>query len=415
MSKIDLKRCATPSQPECWGNIDFLFAQRQTSKLQRRIAKAYPHDAKTAFLQNVLIHSTSAKALAVRSVVSNRGRNTPGVDDVVWVTDGEKMQAVLDLCRRGYKPSPLWRAYIPKPGGGRRRLGIPTMDDRAMQNLYKLALDPIAEVTADSHSFGFLAGRSAKDAILLCRSILQECPDVQWALEGDIKACFDNISHEWVLKNIPIDKVMLEKFLKCGYVENGKFYPTTCGVPQGGSISTVICNMALDGLQGVLYDRFHSSMEFIRYADDFIVTGRDKAALTQAIPVIEDFLSLRGLTLSPEKTVISRIEDGFDFLGWNVARKDGKVLIRPSDRNRDSLIAKVRNVLEHGGQAPSSATLRRLKQVIVGWRNYHIKVVDVYGIPYGILDIIAETKALVLRVTGDKQLANKVEEFFWSR
>ena len=157
MRKIDLRECAAPGGLERWENLDFKLAERQTSKLQRRVAKACLHDARgqMSCLQERLIHSTSAKALAVRSVVSNKGRNTPGVDDVVWSTPEEKMQAVFGLRHRGYLSLLLRWIYIPKADGRRRALSIPTMKDRAMQALYKLALEPIAEATADQNSFGF--------------------------------------------------------------------------------------------------------------------------------------------------------------------------------------------------------------------------------------------------------------------
>lgn len=413
MSKIDLKKCAPPSQPECWGNIDFPFAERQTSKLQRRIAKAWLHDArgKMSCLQECLIHSTSAKALAVRSVVSSKGRNTPGVDDVVWSTPEEKMQAVFGLKRRGYLSLPLRRIYIPKADGRMRALSIPTMKDRAMQTLYKLALEPVAEVTADQNSFGFRPKRSAKDAVLCCRDMLQGCLSAPWILEGDITACFDNISHEWLLGNIPMDKSILTSFLKCGYVENGIFYPTDKGVPQGGPISTVLCNMALDGLQGLLGSRFSSKVQFVRYADDFIVISEDRLLLEQAVPLLCDFLSERGLSLSREKTAITHLGNGFNFLGWNISLLNGSIRIRPSVRNKNSLLTKIDDVMRCAERTSMNTILWRLKGIICGWRNYHIGVIgldDIYG-------IIADVKRCISRYTPDGYFADTVTKFFWSR
>lgn len=405
-----MKKCAPPSQPERWENINFLFAERQTSKLQKRIVKAYLERAyrKLMYLQFELIQSTSAKALAVKDITSHEGKNTPGIDRIIWNTPEEKMDAVFSLGGKRYTPLPLLRKYIPKSDGGCRPLGIPTMRDRAMQSLYKMALEPIAESTADSHSFGFRPGRSTKDAILLCKNIFERRRESLWVLDGDIKSCFDSISHEWLLENIPMDKSMIRKFLECGHYEDNIFHPCCQGVPQGGALSPVLCNMTLDGLQGRLEHEYTSEVEFVRYADDFVVIGTDPEILKDAVYLIDDFLSARGLELSKEKTAIVHLQGGFDFLGWNVRKVDDTICIIPSGRNRSRLITKVQNTMEQ--QMSRANTLKRLKQIICGWRDYHVKVVD----PYDILDIVTEVKQLVLRYT-DEHFAKSAEYLFWSR
>lgn len=412
MDSSDVKpgECAAPSLPGTWATVNWRFAERQTSKLQRRIVKAHSERAykKMMYLQFKLIQSNSAKALAVRDVTSHDGKNTPGIDNIIWTTPEEKMSAVFSLGGKRYIPLPLLRKYIPKSDGRRRPLSIPTMNDRAMQSLYKMALEPIAEVTADSHSFGFRPGRSTKDAILLCKDVFERCPDAQWVLDGDIKACFDSISHEWLLENIPMDKSILRKFLQCRYLENNIFHASCQGVPQGGALSPVLCNMALDGLQGRLEQEYPSEVEFVRYADDFIVIGTSPDVLKDAVPLIEDFLSVRGLELSREKTAIAHLRDGFDFLGWNVKKVSDTIRIIPSDRNRSRLVTRVRNTMDQ--QMSEDNTLRRLKQIICGWRDYHVKVVD----PYDILDIVAEVKQLVLQYTNEN-FAKSTEWLFWTR
>ncbi|WP_283271401.1 group II intron reverse transcriptase/maturase, partial [Streptococcus dysgalactiae] len=292
-------------------------------------------------LQHLLTTSFYAKALAVKRVTENQGKKTSGVDKELWLTPNAKYQAIKKLKVKGYRPKPLRRIYIPKKNGKKRPLSIPTMTDRAMQTLFKFALEPIAETTADPNSYGFRPKRSTQDAIEQCFSALSKQKSAKWVLEGDIKGCFDNISHEWIMKHIPMNKTILGKWLKSGYIENGKLSPTEFGSPQGSPISPIISNMVLDGLERKLSTTFRKKkvngqvyapkINFVRYADDFIVTGVSKELLENEVkPVIIEFLKERGLELSEEKTLISHITDGFDFLGVNIRMYDGKLLTKPS-------------------------------------------------------------------------------------
>ncbi len=190
---------------------------------------------KVRALQRLLTHSLSGKALAVRRVTENTGKRTPGVDESIWKTPEQKAAAAHALNQRGYHPHPLRRVYIPKSNGARRPLSIPTMRDRAMQALYLLALDPVAETTADPNSYGFRRGRSTADASEACFIALCRNDRAQWILEGDIRSCFDRISHEWLLTHIPMDKTTLKKWLKAGYMENRRLYPPEEGTPQARS------------------------------------------------------------------------------------------------------------------------------------------------------------------------------------
>ena len=241
-----------------WHQINWRQAERNVHRLQTRIAQATQAGkwGKVKALQRLLTHSLSGKALAVRRVTENTGKRTPGVDGETWKTPEQKADAIQSLQQKGYHPQPLRRIYIPKSNSRKRALGIPCMKDRAMQALYLLALEPVAETTADPNSYGFRPARSTADAIEACFIALCKRDRAEWTWEGDIKSCFDQISHAWLLAHIPMDKTILRKWLQAGYMENRRLYPTEEGTPQGGICSPVIANMALDGLEQLLASHF---------------------------------------------------------------------------------------------------------------------------------------------------------------
>jgi RNA-directed DNA polymerase len=377
---------ATTDISLAWHQINWREAERNVRRLQTRIAQATQAGkwSKVKALQRLLTHSLSGKALAVRRVTENTGKRTPGVDGAIWKTPEQKAAAIQSLTRRGYHPFPLRRVYIPKSNGGQRPLSIPTMRDRAMQALYLLALDPVSETTADPNSYGFRRGRSTADAIEACFIALCQKDRAQWILEGDIRSCFDRISHEWLLTHIPMDKVMLAKWLKAGYLENRRLFPTEEGTPQGGICSPVIANMALDGLERLLAAPFpkkgreakRTKVNLIRYADDFCITGVSKELLEQEVkPLVEQFLSERGLQLSSEKTVITHIEQGFDFLGQTVRKyqkgKEAKFFITPSKKNVKAFLAKIRTHIKKSRNLTAGELIAELNPQIRGWALYH--------------------------------------------
>ena len=381
----DRKSCAPADIKQAsWDSIDWTRCELAVRKLQARIVKAQKEGrhGKVKALQWTLTHSFAAKALAVKRVTSNSGSNTAGVDKVTWETPQTKYQAIWELKRRGYQPKPLRRIHIKKSNGKLRPLGIPTMKDRAMQALYLMALEPVAETTGDTHSYGFRKERCTMDAVRQCHNVLCKEYSPKWILEGDIKGCFDHISHEWLLNHIPMDKVMLRKWLKCGYVFNKNLFPTEEGTPQGGIISPTLANMTLDGLQGILAERYkrkhkdgklYSPMvNLVRYADDFIITSENREVLeTEIKPLVADFLAERGLTLSEEKTVITNIEDGFDFLGFNIRKFKKQLLTKPSKKAQKNFCDKIRKVIKSNKGCRQESLIRMLNPMIKGWGNYY--------------------------------------------
>ncbi len=268
---------AAPHSEVKWHQTNWTAVHRTVRRLQARIVKATLEGrwSKVKALQHLLTHSFSGKVLAVRRVTENQGKNTSGVDKEIWDTPEKKAQAVQTLKQRGYHPCPLKRVYIPKSNNKLRPLGIPSMKDRAMQALYLLALNPIAETTGDRNSYGFRPERSTADAIEQCFNVLSHGYSAQWVLEGDIKACFDGISHEWLEAHIPLDKSILHKWLKAGYIDKYVFHQTEEGTPQGGPISPVLANLTLDGLERelrLLYPGYRqhqrAKVNLVRFADD---------------------------------------------------------------------------------------------------------------------------------------------------
>ena len=380
MTTVALPPIGASSAGLLWEAIDWSSAQRHVRRLQMRIAKATREGrwGKAKALQWLLTHSFSAKLLAVRRVVRNRGRQTAGVDGIIWKTSRQRINAARSLRRRGYRPQPLRRRYVPKKNGKRRPLGIPTQGDRAMQALYLLALEPIAETLADRNSYGFRPKRSTADAIGQCFKALASKHAAQWVFEGDIKACFDRISHGWLVDHIPMDKSILRKWLAAGYMEEGILHPTELGTPQGGIASPTLANMVLDGLEQVAVKAAprNQKVHVVRYADDFIITGASREVLEEKVkPALEVFLRERGLELSAEKTKVTHINAGFDFLGFNVRKYSGKLLIKPAKESVKSFLGDIRRLIKSNRAAKTEELIRQLNLKLRGWANYYRHVV----------------------------------------
>jgi len=391
-----------------WHDIDWLECQQKVQHLQYKIVVAFNKGeiGEVKQLQHNLTKSFAARALAVRAVSTNPGSKTPGVDNVAWKTPTEKWDAILELGKlANYKASPVRRVWVSKDGkpvlpdkSNGRPLGIPTMQDRAVQTVWNLALTPIAECTGDRHSYGFRPFRSTKDATAMLFIRLSNRHRPQWILEAYIKGFFNNISHEWIMANIPVQPQMLQQWLKAGHIEFEAVTATEAGVPQGGPISPTISNMVLDGLsdhiqkavapyttkKGNTARKYNTKVTMIRYADDFVVTCANKQLLEDVIkPAVQQFLAVRGLELSATKTLTTSIDDGFDFLGYNFrlyknAKKlpEGKVLlIKPSKKSISRIKTKILETFEKHRKSSAYTLIHALNPILRGWANYHRTVV----------------------------------------
>lgn len=383
-----------------WNSVNWRKANRVVRNLRSRIFRAVREGnlKKAKSLQKLMLRSYSNRLVSVRRVSqTNRGKHTPGVDKVILKTPGARAKMVDQL--KGYqtwKAKPVKRVYIPKANGKQRPLGIPVIQDRCIQTMVKNALEPYYEAIFEPSSYGFRPGRSCHDAIQRIYMSAQPRHSSRWALDADIKGAFDNISHEFIQKQVQWfpARELIKQWLKAGYVEFGKISPTEAGTPQGGSISPLLANIALHGMEetlGIYYKdqgkagfRNHTKFKLIRYADDFVVLCKTEKDAEEAKAIIQNFLRSRGLSLSEEKTQIVHLQKGFDFLGFNIrhyadktSKHGQKLLIKPAKKAIKAIRRKIRECFRELKGFPLEALIKKVNPIIRGWANYfRVKVVS---------------------------------------
>jgi RNA-directed DNA polymerase len=391
MARIDI-------YSENWQMLPWKKFKRNVYRLQKRIYRAARRgDWKCIHrLQRLLLHSWSARCLAVRQVTQdNRGRRTAGVDGVASLTPQQRLQLVGKLKKLDdWKAQPIRRVYIPKPGKAEKRgLGIPVMADRACQALAKLVLEPEWEAVFEPNSYGFRPGRSTQDAKGAIYFSIFKKP--KYALDADIEKCFDRIAHEPLLgklKAIQVIQQLVRQWLKAGVMDEGKTIYPEAGTPQGGVLSPLLANVALHGLENVITAISKRYRIFvIRYADDLVILCEDLATLLEARRVAEEWLAGVGLQLKESKTRLTHTlneyegQVGFDFLGFNVRQyhvgqyhtyvyrgKPGyKTLIKPSQKGIKRHTEAIRVIIRQHEGLPQAALIARLNPVIRGWTNYY--------------------------------------------
>jgi RNA-directed DNA polymerase len=368
-----------------YDNIDWEKVYKKLALLQYEILEAYKNckNNRNEILkrQERLVRSFAARAAAVRKVTSNEGKNTAGIDKVIYKTKKEKMTFIRELKNlSNYQAKATRRVYIAKKGTKKRRpLGIPTMFDRGVQTLYYFALVPIAEEQADSRNYGFRLFKSVHDIVVYLKLVLGNyTASRRYILDADIENFFSTVNHQWLLDNIIINKKILKQFLLAGFVDRNTFYHTKEGFPQGSPISPTLANMVLDGLQELCYE---NNCLFARYADDFYVPGKSEEELKALIPKIAEFLAKRGLQLSNSKTKITNITEGFDALGYHFREypdktrikgtKQGIFLVKPAKENMVRFRRDLSKLIREHRKAPMFTLVKKLNEKQRGWSEYY--------------------------------------------
>lgn len=372
-----------------WHTIDWKPVYRIVKNLRQRIFRASREGdlKKVRSLQRLMLRCQANVLESVRRVTQvNQGKSTPGIDDVIVTTSKER----TELCRKLtqfelHKVHPVRRVYIPKRKG-KRPLGIPTIEDRCIQTMVKNALEPFWEARFEGVSYGFRPGRGCHDAIEKIFRLARPNTTRPWVLDADIEGAFDNIGHcalQKAIGNFPA-RELIKQWLKAGYVEEEILHPTDTGVPQGGTVSPLLLNVALHGMEHALGSYYtpqgvlRGNVALVRYADDLAVFCPSQDEATKAKALLGEWLGARGLRLSEEKTHIRHLSEGFNFLGFNIrhystpnsSRSGYKLLIKPSQDAVQQLRQKLKGIWRKHVGSPTVALINEMNPIIRGWSNY---------------------------------------------
>lgn len=368
---------------QAWHSINWAQAERDVRRLRQRIFTAAQEGdlKKVRNLQKLMLRSRANTLVSVRRVTQlSAGRRTPGIDGARALTAQERGRLARTLA---HEPAtdvrPVRRVHIPKAGGKSRPLGIPTIRDRAQQARVKNALEPEWEARFEGKNYGFRPGRGCHDAIeKIFRLTARSTARRTWVLDADLAGAFDRIDHTRLMDAIggfPAAGAVL-RWLKAGVMQDGRFIATGEGTPQGGVISPLLLNIALHGMGAAIGDLDNLTERqraqvplLVRYADDFVVFCTSKTEAEQVKEKLAEWLEPRGLTIHPDKTRIARLQDGFDFLGFNVRKYGPKTLIKPNAEAVKRVKDKIRRIVE---QSPTTELLiQRLNPLIKGWATYY--------------------------------------------
>ena len=391
------KGTVNSSQTACeWNQIDWKHCYGFVRKLRQAIFRAAKEGdlKKVRTLQRIMLRSYENRCISVRRVTQvNAGKYTAGVDKVIVKTPQARGRLVDELAQyQLHKPLPARRVYIPKSNGKLRPLGIPVIFDRCVQAIVKNALEPFWEAKFEDSSYGFRPGRSCHDAIARIYTLARPTSNRQWVLDADLKGAFDNIDHEKLMTligNFPA-RELIHQWLKTGYLDESIFHDTTAGTPQGGIISPLLANIAFHGMEEALRIKYKlikserqqstlhpNSLGLVRYADDFVVFGKTQQAVESAREELRQFFSERGLTFSQEKTRITNLGEGFDFLGFThrhykvtTSNTGHKLLIKPSKESVLKFRKKLKQTFRQMHGHSVETLIMKVNPILRGWANY---------------------------------------------